>query len=495
MNAITKFSLICLITISLAGCSDGDLSRSKALGLLKAEGFLETVIVKHEIAKDSKFSKLTETGKVYLDNNLIEPREFMYVSSGFLGRKSREFIKLVQPTSNLAEFIEGYFTVNLKDYQNKNAGHGYQYFLTHVADIENIDIVGIRTDADDQNKRIVEIKLNARATDVGKFFYSEEFEIPHFAEFVLYDDGWRFENSLFDEAKAKSGFVKNELSAYRSNQKLDSSVLWNMHKLGVYSEEWQGLAKQVEKSDKYWMIGSAAWAYHDHGMKDKAIGLYEDSVLPAVQETKDAKKITSFNEYYEKLKNTGSNLARLQSEREVVDKERDKVKAQIKILKEMEELEKQAKTEKKARLKAEREKAREVARKKREAENVERKRISSLKKLAITKTKSFGKFKCQTSLKAASMVEVSDVGFKSISDSVLERCGDISFLHQKGDLVKSQCYSSYGKKYPCVAFKTAKSEYLKSDISFASVSDREKFFLIASKSLKAWREKYSELLK
>jgi len=432
---------------------------------------------------------------VYFENDLIESREIMYIKSGFWGRsQTREFVELVQPKSKLVGFLDDYFTVNWENKDKSIAGSGYKYFLTNVADITSIAIVGIRVDANDVNKRIVEMKFNVRSNNIGKLFYAEEFSIPHFAEFTLYDDGWKYEKALFDLAESKSTFVKDDLYRYKSKSSLEGSALWKMHKLGLYSENWEEIAKRLEVSNDPSRVGAAAWAYHDHDMNQKALSLYEGFVIPKIEETKDPKQIKSVNEYYEKLKNDEPKLVRLQRERKQADDVTNTNKAQIKLLTEMKELEKQAKAEKTSRIKAERAKQRKIDQKKRDAEKREKKRISNLKKEATTKTKSYGQFQCQTSLRAASTVEVTDIGFKSISDNVLERCGDINFLYQKGDLVKSQCFSSYGKKYPCVGFKNPKNKYLKSEISFSNISDQEKFFVIAKKSLKIWRRKYDELL-
>ena len=496
--------LALLVLLSISACSNGELTRSKVTKLL-AEKNHDHVVVKHFISKDGKGGNENEKGTKYLDNELIDYEAIRHIKSGWLGRSSvssAEF--LIKPTAKLMDYL---YSHNKTDYKNRDgslAGVGYNTVYPHIGDIVKVEVKGIRADATDVNKKIAEIEYTVTANKLGKIFYPETFTFPYFAEFVLYDDGWRFEKTLWDLANSKSSFVKEDLYGLYSEEKLNGAILWSMHKVGIYSLDWNKLAKQVEGSKDYWNIGSAAWAYHDNGDTEKGIGLYKNKVMVGVRKTGDPEKISKFEKYFETMKNAEPLLQKLAVENEVKRIEFSVWQDSVEQAKKQKAEKQRKRDEVRAIKKQEAEKRRKLVKEKREAEKIEATRIKKLKEKSKVQSTSFGKFNCLANngfRVAERTIEVTDVSIKVSKNNAT--CGDSNlkyelekfFLDMMGEVVKDNCSDPRGKRMPCVGMKKEGVRYTRESVMFANESDRSAYFSALKKSLQAWRVKYPDLAK
>lgn len=479
-----KTLLLIILATAISACGNGDLSRSKVIKLMD-EYDHKSVIVTHYLSKDGKAGEETEIGTRYLAEEFVNYHFIKRTTKNWRTvRVSAEMI--IKPTPKLANAIYSYKRIRWENHDGSLAGVAIEELKAHIGDVSSMEVKGIKSAPDDLNKRVAEIELTVSTNEVGEEFYGKELQFPILVEFILYDDGWRYEKVLWDESKQKSSFVKNEIAAFATPVRTMNSVLWNMHKLGNYSDTWESLASKLEKSDKYNDIDTAAWAYHDNGNIEKGLSLYENKVMPKVRDQGDPNVIESFSRYFESMKNAQPLLEVLARNEESRLEELRAWQQSTEAAKQERERERQAKIEKDAAKKVEREKQRRLAEEKREAERKEAERIANLKRLSKISGNTLGQFSClgkkpgEFSSKPKNF-KVTDVAIKQTAEDKKLCFGygtesTLYFVDMRGSPVVEPCYKRETDSSCLKFFNQNGKQVFGNDIEFPSVSEGKRFF-------------------
>jgi len=134
----------------------------------------------------------------------------------------------------------------------------------------------------DKSNKIVEFEIEVNKNEIGKLIGIPS-KLNIVTRYQLYDNGWRFKEILWDKTVSISNFNKNKLHSFYTDEGYLNAVLWNMHELGIYSNNYMHFLKKLEKSNKCLALDTVAWVYKDNGQKDKAIKIYKNRILPAVK--------------------------------------------------------------------------------------------------------------------------------------------------------------------------------------------------------------------
>jgi hypothetical protein len=244
----------------------------------------EQIVVKIQAPPDSEYTKL------FVKNEYATPGKGSDLA----------FI----PTSKLMPFF-----IETKSGASMSRGNVHYFggfnFL-HYGTVRDAKVTGI-SPLDNSNNS-VEIELQVEPNEIGKLLgnYRKIFIVT---KYKLYDDGWRFKEIDWKETNSLNSWNEKLLSGFWRTESILNKVLWNMHEMKRYSNNYASLLSELEKSENISYLDTAAWVYKDNGMKDKAIDIYEKKIIPSLKQSGNEIELNKFIDYLDKIKSPEKNTS------------------------------------------------------------------------------------------------------------------------------------------------------------------------------------------